>query len=272
MNRPTIDSTPGSSAGRPETVVPNTTSSLPGVAGQQQRPGALHQGVEGQPAAAAPAPAAAPVRGVEGQRALDVPSARRGGASLGPPVVERQRGGRGEAVPAAAASSARPRAASRAGQPGEVVAVGARRRRQESAAAGRRRRAKTSPSSSGKLQPSSRRWWEVQTSRWRPRPCATRVSRISGGRSRSKPRGAVGGEQAAPAPRSSCSAGRPRQSWRPTGQRHLAAARPAAARRRPRQEPRCAARGGGRRSRCQAAAQTRRGRRRRSARRCSWSR
>jgi hypothetical protein len=29
MNIPTIDSTPGSSAGRPDTVVPNTTSSSP---------------------------------------------------------------------------------------------------------------------------------------------------------------------------------------------------------------------------------------------------
>ena len=29
MNRPTIDSTPGSSAGRPDTVVPNTTSRSP---------------------------------------------------------------------------------------------------------------------------------------------------------------------------------------------------------------------------------------------------
>ena len=29
MNRPTIDSIPGSSAGRPDTVAPNTTSSRP---------------------------------------------------------------------------------------------------------------------------------------------------------------------------------------------------------------------------------------------------
>ena len=49
MKSPTIDSTPGSSAGRPETVVPKTTSSCAAVAAEQESPGSLEQGVEGQP-------------------------------------------------------------------------------------------------------------------------------------------------------------------------------------------------------------------------------
>ena len=48
MNSPTIRSMPAISAGRPATVTPNTTSSRPGQATQQDRPRPLHHGVERQ--------------------------------------------------------------------------------------------------------------------------------------------------------------------------------------------------------------------------------
>ena len=47
INRPTIDSAPASSAGRPETVVPKATSCWPVSQHQQLREGALQHGVDG---------------------------------------------------------------------------------------------------------------------------------------------------------------------------------------------------------------------------------
>ena len=47
INRPTIDSAPATSAGRPETAVPKATSCWPVSQHQQLRPGGLQHGVDG---------------------------------------------------------------------------------------------------------------------------------------------------------------------------------------------------------------------------------
>ena len=50
MNRPIIDSTPGSSGGRPATVAPNTHVVAAGQRAEQRPPGALDDGVQREPA------------------------------------------------------------------------------------------------------------------------------------------------------------------------------------------------------------------------------
>jgi len=47
INRPTIDSAPTTSAGRPETAVPKATIVLAGQPAQQLREGALQHDVDG---------------------------------------------------------------------------------------------------------------------------------------------------------------------------------------------------------------------------------
>ena len=55
INRPTIESAPATSAGRPETAAPKATSCWPVSRHQQLRPGGLQHGVDGGVATSAPA-------------------------------------------------------------------------------------------------------------------------------------------------------------------------------------------------------------------------
>ncbi|CAM5663800.1 hypothetical protein SGRIM128S_03160 [Streptomyces griseomycini] len=74
MNRPTMESTSVTAGGRPETVAPNTTSRRPVSCAEQHRPGALHQGVDGDAQLGGAPVEAAHLLGA--QQHVDLPDAR----------------------------------------------------------------------------------------------------------------------------------------------------------------------------------------------------
>ncbi len=97
MNRPIIEVTPGSSAGRPETVVPNTTSSPPPYRDSSSAR-TLEDGVQGEPRALGGLPQ--PRRDVRSRVIRTAPEGRRGGPrrAVGPGAVRWAPGG-GEGLP-----------------------------------------------------------------------------------------------------------------------------------------------------------------------------